>query len=140
MTVLERPRQEAPELEYAKGTETILLAEDMDPLRQVISDSLEQLGYRVISACTGEDALGLAAAFPDEIHLLLSDVVMPQMKGPELARRLGASRPQVKVIYISGYPSNVLAPYGVLEPGIFLLHKPFSIKVLSSKLREVLDG
>lgn len=126
--------------EYATGTETILLVEDVESLRQVISDSLDHLGYRVLSAASGEEALALVGAYRDEIHLLLTDVVMPQMKGPELAQKVVAERPQTKVIYVSGYPRGVLAPHGVLEPETVLLHKPFSIKILAAKLREVLDN
>jgi two-component system, cell cycle sensor histidine kinase and response regulator CckA len=137
--VLEPPAKELPLPDYAAGTETILFVEDMEPLLQVIAASLEQLGYRVISAASGEEALALTAEYEDEIDLLLTDVVMPQMKGPELAQKLAANRPRIKVIYVSGYPKGVLAPYGVLEPGTILLHKPFSIKILAAKLREVLD-
>jgi CheY-like chemotaxis protein len=124
---------------YKPGTETILFVEDLDSLRNVISESLEQLGYRVLSAGSGEEAVSLAAAYRGEIHLLLTDVIMPQMKGPELAQRLLVDRPQMKVIYVSGYAKGVLAPHGVLEPGTILLHKPFSIKILAAKLRQALD-
>ena len=124
--------------EYKAGLETILFVEDLDSLRTVIADSLEQLGYKVLTANSGEDALTLSARYNGEIHLLLTDVIMPQMKGPELAERLRAQRPQMKVIYVSGYAQGVLAPHGVLAPGTVLLYKPFSIKMLSMKLREVL--
>ena len=124
--------------EYKAGSETILLVEDLDSLRTVIADSLEQLGYKVLTANSGEDALTLSARYNGEIHLLLTDVIMPQMKGPELAEKLRAQRPQMKVIYVSGYAEGVLAPHGVLAPGTVLLYKPFSIKMLSIKLREVL--
>jgi CheY-like chemotaxis protein len=127
-------------LDYETGMETILFVEDLESLRQVISDSLGQLGYRVLSAASGEEALALAASCKDEVDLLLTDVVMPQMKGPELAQKLLVSRPRLKVIYVSGYAQGVLAPHGVLEPGTILLQKPFSIKVLAAKLREVLDA
>lgn len=124
--------------EYKAGSETILLVEDLDSLRTVIADSLEQLGYKVLTANSGEDALTLSARYNGEIQLLLTDVIMPQMKGPELAEKLRAQRPQMKVIYVSGYAEGVLAPHGVLAPGTVLLYKPFSIKMLSIKLREVL--
>ena len=124
--------------EYKAGSETILFVEDLDSLRTVIADSLEQLGYKVLTANSGEDALTLSARYNGEIHLLLTDVIMPQMKGPELAEKLRAQRPQMKVIYVSGYAEGVLAPHGVLAPGTVLLYKPFSIKMLSLKLREVL--
>lgn len=125
--------------EYKAGTETILFVEDMESLRSVIADSLEQLGYRVLTASRGEDALSLSSNYKEEIHLLLTDVMMPQMKGPELAQKLRAERPNIKVIYVSGYAQGVVAPHGALEPGTVLLFKPFSIKILATKVREVLD-
>lgn len=125
--------------EYQSGTETILLVEDLESLRNVIADSLEQLGYRVLSASSGEEAVTLSNSYSGEIHLLLADVLMPQMKGPELAQKILAGRPQLKVVYVSGYPERVLAPLGVLEPGTILIQKPFSIKILSAKLRQALD-
>jgi|SRR5262249_27135816 len=125
--------------DYQLGTETILLVEDQEALRHVITDSLEQLGYRVLAASSGDDALAIAAAYGEEIHLLLADVLLPEMNGPELAKKIRALRPQMKVIYVSGYPERVLAPYGVLEPGAILLQKPVSIKMLSAKLRQALD-
>lgn len=112
----------------------------MESLRIVILDCLEQLGYQVLTAGSGEEALALASDYKDEIHLLLTDVILPQMKGPELAKNLLAARPRIKVIYVSGYAESILSPHGVLEPGTILLHKPFSIKILSAKLREVLEG
>ena len=124
--------------EYKAGSETILFVEDLDSLRTVIADSLEQLGYKVLTANSGEDALTLSSRYNGEIHLLLTDVIMPQMKGPELAQKLRLQRPKMKVIYVSGYAEGVLAPHGVLAPGTVLLYKPFSIKMLSMKLREVL--
>jgi len=126
--------------DYQPGTETILLVEDEEALRHVITDSLEQLGYRVLAANSGDDALTICATYGEEIHLLLVDVLLPEMKGPELAQKILALRPQMKVIYVSGYPRPVLEPYGELEPGAILLQKPFSIKILSAKLRQALDG
>ena len=125
--------------EYRTGTETILLVEDLESLRNVVAEALEQLGYRVLSANNGEEAVALSNSYSGEIHLLLADVLMPQMKGPELAKRILAGRPDLKVVYVSGFPERVLAPYGVLEPGIILIQKPFSIKILSAKLRQALD-
>ena len=135
------PRNEKDQAlaDYRTGTEMILFVEDQESLRIVISDSLGQLGYRVLAASSGEEALALAESCKDKIDLLLTDVVMPQMKGPELAQKLLVSRSQMKVIYVSGYAEGVLAPHGVLEPGTILLQKPFSIKILAAKLREVLD-
>ena len=124
---------------YKMGTETILFVEDEEHLRAVLSETMELLGYNLLTAKSGEDALAISANCKQEIHLLLTDVRLPEMKGPELALRIQADRPQIKVIYISGYPKEVLAPDGILEPGTVLLHKPFTIKILAATLREVLD-
>ena|SRR5215510_6423640 len=132
-------KEQEPIAEYPQGTETILFVEDLESLRDVIADSLEQLGYNVLASSSGEDALSISKTYRGEIHLLLTDVIMPQMKGPELAKKLHLDRPRMKIIYVSGYSDGVLAPHGVLEPGTILLHKPFSIKILAAKLREVLD-
>ena len=141
MTVSQTPAESRSDSfpDYKVGTETILFVEDLELLRSVIADSLEQLGYTVLTASSGEDALTISANCREEIHLLLTDVLMPQMKGPELARRIQAERPHIKIIYISGHADGVLAPHGVLEPGTVLLHKPFTIKILAAKLREMLD-
>jgi|SRR5579864_445661 len=128
-----------PSPDYKPGTETILFVDDMEYLRTVVAEFLEQLGYRVLTASSGEEALTLSAAYRKEIDLLLVDVMMPQMKGPELALKLRADRPHMRVIYVSGYAEGVVAPYGVPGPGTVLVHKPFSIKILAAKLREVLD-
>src|SRR5579864_9199625 len=82
--------------EYKKGTETILFVDDMEYLRNVFSESLEQLGYRVLTAGSGEEALTVSSAYKGEIHLLLTDVMLPQMKGPEVALKLRADRPHIK--------------------------------------------
>ncbi len=124
---------------YYRGTETILLVDDEESLRIVVVDLLRQLGYQVLSAASGKEALLLAAKHPSKIDLLVTDVIMDEMPGPELAETLLASRPDMKVVFISGYPEGSLAPGGILKPGTILVQKPFSIKILSAKLREVLD-
>ena len=136
------PRQSSQTFssEYKHGTETILFVEDLEPLRTVIADSLAELGYHVLPAASGDEALTLSASYGGEIHLLLTDVIMPHMKGPELARKILGARPQLKVIYLSGFADGVLAPHGVLEEGTILVHKPFTIKILSAKIREVLGS
>lgn len=126
-------------MDYHRGTETILLVDDEEALRNVIGDLLGQLGYQVLSAGSGQEALRVAAGFSGRIDLLLTDVVMDDLPGPQLAEELLRSRPEIKVVYISGYADSSLAPDGVLQPGTVLVHKPFSFKILSAKLREVLD-
>ncbi len=127
-------------MEYSCGTETILLVEDEEPLRKVILELLTQIGYRVLAAPNGKEAMRIADAFPEKIHLLISDVIMPEIAGPELARSLCCRRSDLKVMYISGYSDDCLAPEGVLQPGTVLVNKPFSIRLLSAKMRELLDG
>jgi two-component system, cell cycle sensor histidine kinase and response regulator CckA len=127
-------------LEYSRGTETILLVEDEEPLRKVIIELLTQIGYHVLSAANGKEAIEVAKTYPDKIHLLITDVIMPEISGPELAGELCTARPDLKVIYISGYTDDSLAPEGVLQPGTVLVNKPFSVRVLSAKMREVLDS
>lgn len=127
-------------MEYSRGTETILLVEDEEPLRKVVIELLTQIGYNVLSASNGKDAMHVSQTYPHRIHLLITDVLMPEIDGPELAKTLCAVRPDLRVIYISGYTDDCLAPEGILEPGTVLVNKPFSVRLLSAKMREVLDG
>jgi DNA-binding NtrC family response regulator len=126
-------------LDYHRGTETILVVDDEESLRVVVGDLLGQLGYNVLSASGGDEAMALAAGYSGKIDLLLSDVIMEPVPGPALAERLTAERPEMKVVFISGYADASLAPEGILKPGTVLVHKPFTIKILSAKLREVLE-
>lgn len=125
-------------MDYHRGTETILVVDDEESLRVVVGDLLGQLGYTVLSASGGDEAMALAAGYTGKIDLLLSDVIMEPVPGPALAERLTAERPEMKVVFISGYADDSLAPEGILKPGTVLVHKPFTIKILSAKLREVL--
>jgi CheY-like chemotaxis protein len=125
-------------LEHGRGAETILYVEDEAVLRSVVSDCLTQLGYQVMTAQSGEEALAISAAHAGKIDLLLTDVRMPEMTGPELAARILEHRPSLKIIYVSGYPDDVVSSLGVPASGAVFLPKPFTIKILSAKLREVL--
>ncbi len=126
---------------FPRGSETILLVEDDELVRDLATRLLEQQGYRVLKATNGQEALRVAREHVGEtIHLLLSDIVMPQMGGKELGDWLKISRPNVKVLYTSGYADNAIVHQGVLDPGTHFLQKPFSLKTLSHKVREVLDG
>ena len=124
-----------------RGSETVLLVEDDELVRNLANRLLEQQGYRVLKASNGQEALLVAKEHVGEtIHLLLADIVMPQMGGKELADWLKISRPNVKVLYTSGYSDDAIVHHGVLDPGTHFLQKPFSLKTLSQKVREVLDG
>jgi two-component system cell cycle sensor histidine kinase/response regulator CckA len=123
-----------------RGEETILLVEDADALRKLAHALLEQNGYHVLAAENGEAALKIAEQNRERIHLLLTDVIMPGMTGRTLADRLIALRTGLKVLYMSGYTDSAIADQGVLEPGTYLLHKPFSEETLIQKVREVLDA
>jgi two-component system, cell cycle sensor histidine kinase and response regulator CckA len=134
------PGREVTSLDYHHGSETILVVDDEDSLRTVIGDLLTQLGYHVLSTSNGDDALALAAQYPGKIDLLLTDVVMDPISGPALAEAFTRARPEIKVVFISGYATATLAPDGNLKPGTILVNKPFTMKMLSAKLREVLES
>ncbi len=122
------------------GTETILLVEDEEAVRTMISKVLQSGGYTVLEAQHGVEALRVCKKHSGPIHLMISDVVMPQMSGRELAGRLALRRPEMRVLYISGYPDNAIVHHGVLETGTAFLQKPFTLNALEYKVREVLDG
>jgi CheY-like chemotaxis protein len=122
------------------GSETILVVEDEEGVRNLVRKVLETRGYVVIAAEGGEEALTLANAHDGVIHLLLTDVVMPGMSGRDLAKYLAPVRPETKVLYLSGYTDDAIVQHGVLEPGIAFLQKPFTPRALVRKLREVLDA
>ena len=126
--------------ESGGGPETILLVEDETHVRELIAQVLQAAGYTVLAAADPAAALALSGRHPGPIHLLLTDVVMPEMSGRELRERLRSLRPQTRALYISGYTDEALGRHGVLEPGTFLLQKPFRIAALSDKVREVLDA
>jgi CheY-like chemotaxis protein len=127
-------------LNYYRGTETVLVVDDEESLRAVVVDLLSQLGYQMLSAANGQEALELAAEYSGQIDLLLTDVIMDGLAGPELAEKLLQRRPEMKVVFISGFADGSLAPNGILKPGTVLVQKPFTIRVLSARLREVLDN
>ena len=132
--------QSAPEPRTSRGTETILLVEDAEPLRRLTQLFLQENGYRVLTAVDGTEAQKVAAEFASPIQLLLTDVVMPGINGRVLAERLAPSHPAMKVLYMSGYTDSFIAGHGVLEPGTHLLRKPFTEEILLHKVRDLLDG
>ena len=122
------------------GHETVLLVEDEDAVRESEREYLEQRGYSVLAAANGPAALELAAGCGREIQILVSDVVMPKMSGSELGEKLLALRPGLQVLYVSGYAENTVMQHGLAELGSRFLHKPFTLKALAAKIREVLDA
>jgi PAS domain S-box-containing protein len=119
---------------------TILVVEDQQDVRKLAVNILQQSGYHLLEAANGDEALGMCEAYSGPIDLLVTDVVMPGMTGRELAGLLVQSRPRVKVIYMSGYSSDVIGKQGVIAPDVDYLPKPFTPAELSSKVREVLGG
>ncbi len=120
--------------------ETVLVVEDAEDLREVVGRILTDAGYRVIVAASGPDAVKAAQAHADHIDLLLTDVVMPHMLGPELAEQIAAMRPGLRVLFMSGYAEPMLGSSGTLEPGVMLIEKPFTAPVLLARVREVLEA
>jgi len=123
----------------AGGTETILLVEDEPTILRMAQVMLERKGYSVLSAATPAEAIDLAKAHADKIHLLMSDVVMPEMNGRELAGQITALYPDIRLLFMSGYTADVIAHQGVLDDGVAFIQKPFSMADMTAKIREVLD-
>jgi CheY-like chemotaxis protein len=122
------------------GTETVLLVEDDPAVREVAAHTLRQQGYTVIEASNGHEALRLMRECDKEIHLLLTDVVMPEMNGKALADQIQSVRPQTKALFTSGYTDDAIVQHGVLKPGIAFISKPFLPSALARKVRETLDA
>jgi two-component system, cell cycle sensor histidine kinase and response regulator CckA len=121
------------------GHETVLVVEDEAIVRNVACEVLEMLGYTVLSAADPEAAINISEKFPGPIHLLVADVVLPRMDAGSLYAYIEKARPDMKVLYVSGYPEASFASSGVLNPGVAFLTKPFTFETLSAKVREVLD-
>jgi signal transduction histidine kinase/integral membrane sensor domain MASE1 len=143
------PRTEAEKVDRAplvepasppRGTETILLVEDEASLRGVMREQLQSAGYRVLEGGSAEEALAAAGREGAPIHLLLTDVVMPGASGEKLESRLRATRPEIRVLYMSGYTDEAISHHGVLEPGRHFLQKPFAADILLRAVRRALDA
>jgi PAS domain S-box-containing protein len=128
-----------PDDELQPGSETVLVVEDEDVVRALAKRVLEQRGYEVLEARNGHEAIGIAETHDGDIHLLLTDVVMPGMRGHEVADRVAASRPEIRVVYMSGYADEALLGRAA-EGGSHLLEKPFSNDALARKVREALEA
>jgi len=133
----EAPILQAPPA-LSKGWETILLVEDEGPLRAIACEILQAQGYRVLEADGPQKAIELVGLHPGPIHLVLTDVVMPGMNGRALAEKLMATRPELKVLYMSGYTDDVIVHSGVLEAGTLLIEKPFRAVALLERVRAAL--
>jgi len=134
------PRERTPlEAARPRGTETILLVEDDEQVRESTRRMLASLGYHVIVAEGGARAFALMHRHQGELHLLITDVVMPKLSGRKVVEELRQRRPGLKALYLSGYTDEAIVRNGVLEAGIPFLQKPFSVDALARKVREVLD-
>lgn len=122
------------------GNETILLVEDEAQVRQIAQQILLSLGYHVITAENGEHALSIAAAYPDDINLMITDVVMPQMGGRELAERLSPLRQHLRVVFMSGYTDDAIVRHGLMDDRLEFIQKPFTADALARKVRASLDA
>jgi len=134
----EELKREAGE-ELPRGTETVLVVEDDGSVREVAVNILRMQGYKVLEATGGEEALIICEKEKNPIHLILTDILMPHMTGPQLIRQLKQVRQDLKVLYMTGYTDESVVHQGILEKGVKLIHKPFTIKKMARKVREVLD-
>jgi CheY-like chemotaxis protein len=123
-----------------QGSETVLIVEEKDEVRAAIGASLEMRGYSVLKACHGKEAVMICRRHEGPIHLMLTDVVMSQMTGSDLAQRVSLVHPETKVLYISGYTSEALNRRNMVEPSPAFLQKPFTPEALARRVRAVLDG
>jgi two-component system cell cycle sensor histidine kinase/response regulator CckA len=141
-TVAEEPVEDTAEVLRSlvlSGTETILLVEDEEAVRKLVRRTLEKQGYRLLVAASGTEALEIVQGHPGRIHLLITDVVMPQMGGRQLAEQLKALRPEVHVLFVSGYTENSILRSGNLLEGEAFLQKPFTPLALARRVRELLN-
>jgi PAS domain S-box-containing protein len=135
----EKKKRKPSEGELPRGGETVLAVEDNKDVRRMAAQILRRQGYRVLEAANGGEALLVCEKLKEEIHLLLTDVVMPGMSGRELAHRLSFLRPEMKILYMSGYSDDSIVSYGILNEKVSFIPKPFSLEALVNQVREVLD-
>ena len=136
----EEPKISFLEKPSPQGNEIILLVEDEPMILKMTGMMLERQGYTVLSAGTPAEAMVLAQSHPGHIHLLMTDVIMPEMNGRDLAAHLTSLYPDLKLLFMSGYTANVIAHQGILDKDLHFIHKPFSMKELAGKVRKILDA
>jgi CheY-like chemotaxis protein len=134
------PIRSQPPVSGTEGSETVLLVEDDDQVRAAACGILRRRGYTVLEAPGAGDALLVSEQYSARIHLLITDVVMARMSGPELAARLVAARPSMRVLFTSGYTDEAVAQHGILDAGVAFLQKPITPDSLARKVREVIRG
>ena len=122
------------------GTETLLIVENEAAIRNLLQMALQKNGYRVLTAESGREALDLVNAHSGPIHLLITDVMVPEIDGPELVRRLSTLRPDTRTLFMSGYMDDALGEQGVLPSNVNFIQKPFSPRTIAQRVREILDG
>ncbi|MGH9900416.1 MAG: response regulator, partial [Pyrinomonadaceae bacterium] len=136
----EAPAAEAGRAELGAGSGTILVVEDEELVRAATRDVLEIIGYQVLEAAGGAEALEICERHAGTIRLVITDVVMPGMSGKELADRLAGLRPDARVLFMSGYTDEAIVHHGILDEGVAFIEKPFTPDGLARKVREVLEG
>ncbi|TLY18242.1 MAG: response regulator [Nitrospirae bacterium] len=137
---LDTDQSETPPTSIPHGSETVLIAEDEPGVLTLVCETLRTHGYTVLEARNGKEALAISQRYQGPIHLLLTDVVMPQMNGREVSERLLVTRPDVKVLYMSGYTDDAVLRHGVVANGVDFLPKPFTAGAVASTVRKMLDG
>ncbi len=135
----EQMRKESCKPPIIRGNETILLVEDEPAILDMVKEMLETFGYQVLASPTPNLAIRISKEYSDEIHLLITDVVMPEMTGWDLSKKLTSLYPGLKCLFMSGYMENVIAHHGVLDEGVNFIQKPFSRQALATKVREILN-
>jgi two-component system, cell cycle sensor histidine kinase and response regulator CckA len=134
-----RSQEQRVEIDTLRGSETVLVVEDEEAVRKLIHQTLRKYGYEVLEAANGAEALRLCETHSTPIPLMITDVVMPQMSGRELAARLHERYPEMRVLYMSGYTDDAVVRHGLLDASVFFLQKPFAPGVLVRNVRETLD-
>lgn len=124
----------------SSGTETLLIVENEAAIRHLLQMALRKNGYTVLAAESGREALELVRVHVGSIDLLITDVMMPDMDGPELVRQLAGIRPETRTLFMSGYLDDALGEHGILPSNVNFIQKPFSPRVIAQKVRDILDG